>query len=153
MSDDNQYQDFAAKNSVDLCKKKALEIQPPAPIGKIKPHPLLAKIKKIVDNEKSMKQMPPRSTIAKHIDGRFDALNQLEDRARADETLHCYVMEKYNGGAFIDGAKIHGFFYMADYKLREPQPTDADMRSNEAWATWCESQPDKEDLLENLQPI
>lgn len=86
---DNQYQnfllycanhpDFAAKNGVDLRKEKALEIQPPTRIKKIKlpepvvqkikPHLLLAKIKKIVDNEKSMKQMPPRVTIAKRLRG------------------------------------------------------------------------------------
>lgn len=92
------------------------------------------------------------ATLAESGRERVDALDQLEDNALPDETLHCYVMSKYLGSCHIKRSGGGGFYQMAEYKLRDPQPTDADMRSNEAWATWCESQPDKEALLKKLQP-
>jgi hypothetical protein len=75
--------------------------------------------------------------------GVFDALNELDDVARPEERLHCYVMSKYLGACHINRSGGRGGFYpIAEYKLREQPPTEVEMRDNAAWAKWCDSQPE-----------
>lgn len=69
--------------------------------------------------------------------GKFDALNELDDRPLPQEKLYAYTIAEHRGMAFIDGAKCRGCFGMAKYKLMPVQPTDAQMRDDTLWHDWC----------------
>jgi hypothetical protein len=45
-------------------------------------------------------------------------------------------------GKSRSGGNASGFYPIAKYKFREPQPTDAEMRTTEAWHAWCAGQPE-----------
>lgn len=69
--------------------------------------------------------------------GQFDALDQPCDRARPDEKLYAYEVFGEIGTVFVDGAKVHGVYPIANYRFIEPQPDDPTMRDNAAWCEWC----------------
>lgn len=69
--------------------------------------------------------------------GVFDALDQLGDEPRQDETIHAYVMVGKHSWVHIRKKGGGGFFSMAEYRLVPVQPTDAEMRTFEAWSVWC----------------
>jgi hypothetical protein len=74
--------------------------------------------------------------------GKWDALDQLEDKPRPTEKLYAYeaIREKV-GYALIDcrgkNKSASGRYAIAEYRIVNPQPTDEQMRSNDAWAAWC----------------
>lgn len=89
----------------------------------------------------------PKMLRVTEVNGVFDALNELNDEPHPDEKLHCYVMSQYLGSVHVNRGKGKGGFYqMAEYKLRQQQPTDAEMRDNKAWGDWCESTPEAADI-------
>lgn len=79
--------------------------------------------------------------------GKWDALDQLTDKAKETEELFAYRIVGVPGHCHIraSGGRS-GFYVMATYKLVEPQPTDAQMRDNEAWSKWVEDIAVKEGL-------
>ena len=67
----------------------------------------------------------------------WDALDQLTDQPKPNETLYAYEIVGQPFSVHINRAGGRGGFYMGgSYKLVEPQPSDAEMRLN--WPTWCE---------------
>lgn len=70
------------------------------------------------------------------ITGELDALDQLQDQPRASEELICYVLASRPVSVFI---RPGGLRMLANYQVRLPQPTDADMRATPAWRAWCEA--------------
>lgn len=58
---------------------------------------------------------------------KWDALDQPEDQPKPNETLFAYeIVDK-------------PIMCHVKYKFVNPQPTDADMRTEEAWDAWCKS--------------
>lgn len=74
---------------------------------------------------------------------KIDALDQLEDTPRANETLYCYVMSEYRGGIHLlirgKNRAAGGFYMSADYTFVIPQPPDEEMRTNHRWRAWTEA--------------
>jgi hypothetical protein len=80
------------------------------------------------------------------IDGTdVDALDQLEDKPKARESVYVYVrrddmpISKYHlycGSS----SKRSGWYYTASYSFLAEQPQDADMRTTAAWQKWADSQ-------------
>lgn len=69
---------------------------------------------------------------------KFDALDQLEDTPRPAEKVFAYYRVKDAGSVHIHARRGAGGFYtLATYALLDPQPTDAQMRTNAAWREWC----------------
>jgi hypothetical protein len=69
----------------------------------------------------------------------IDALDQFDDLPRAHEQLFAYRLTGPAGWMHVKASGGRGGFQtMATYRLVEKQPTDAQMRTNEAWALWCE---------------
>jgi hypothetical protein len=76
--------------------------------------------------------------------GVWDALDQLTDEPRPHETLYAYVIVGKPAMCFVRAAGGRGGAYpMADYRVIEPQPSDADMRTNQAWHKWVMAQVNK----------
>jgi hypothetical protein len=74
--------------------------------------------------------------------GKWDALDQLEDKPRPAEKLYAYeAIQETVGYAFIDFRGKQkgrsGRYAIAVYRIVNPQPTDEQMRSNDAWTAWC----------------
>lgn len=83
--------------------------------------------------------------------GKWDALDQVADEPAANETIYAYKVNGQPGSVHINMGRGRGGFYtMADYSICDPQPTDAEMRTREAWCAWCESM-DTGSALEVLQ--
>ena len=80
--------------------------------------------------------------------GKWDALDQPTDTPSADEDVFAYRAKKgtvracHINSRGKGGERTGGFFKGADYELVEPQPSEAQMRSNSLWAAWCkENEP------------
>ena len=70
---------------------------------------------------------------------KWDALDQLEDQPKPNETLFAYEIVNKPIMCHVNAGRRTGFYPMAKYKFVNPQPTDADMRTEEAWDAWCKS--------------
>lgn len=68
----------------------------------------------------------------------WDACDQLEDSPRDDEELFAYLLIEVPVRAFVrrSGGYGGGLVVIAAYRFLEPQPADADMRTNDAWRAW-----------------
>lgn len=68
----------------------------------------------------------------------WDACNEIEDEPREDEEIFAYLLIDGPFRAFVRRAGGGGgAVVIAAYRLLDPQPADADMRTNDAWRTWC----------------
>ena len=76
-------------------------------------------------------------------DGKWDALDQLEDTPSASETAYVYIIQGEPGTAFVDGrdpktGKRYGRKeVIAEYRFFEPQPSAEIMRNNDKWGEWA----------------
>lgn len=86
-----------------------------------------------------------RVTCARYQDAqkapKFDALDQLGDEPRPEETLYAYRRTEAACTVHVrlGGKAKHasGFYAHANYELCTMQPTDEQMRDTEQWRTWC----------------
>ncbi len=68
----------------------------------------------------------------------WDACNELGDEPRDDEDLHAYLLIDGPFRAFVrKSGGGGGLTVIAAYRFLDPQPSDADMRTNDAWRAWC----------------
>ncbi len=82
-----------------------------------------------------------------------DALDQLADKPRPNETVYVYRRTKYDGPMFLCGrSKGHGcrVVSMATYEYYLPvfQEESVDLRDTAGWRAWCEAQDPKTDTEE-----
>lgn len=70
--------------------------------------------------------------------GNVDALDQLEDMPEDHEAVHAYELTGPPSWCFVDGTNVRGRFVMAEYRLCEKQPEEAEMRNMAAWAWWTD---------------
>jgi hypothetical protein len=71
--------------------------------------------------------------------GEIDALDQLGDEPSKGEELFAY-QQTWSGGMvhlLMSPRSQSGFYAQANYELVPEQPSDAEMRTNEAWQKWC----------------
>jgi hypothetical protein len=80
--------------------------------------------------------------------GEVDALDQLDDVPRDNESLHAYVLSG-------TPTRVHlcrrprsrsGWYHIAAYKLADEQPSDAVMRDTAAWQAWAIQQAERRDV-------
>lgn len=72
----------------------------------------------------------------------YDALDQLADVAKPEETIYLYRITALPGWCHIRASKpeASGTFSMGNYAYVSPQPDDAILRDNEAWRKWVAKQ-------------
>ncbi len=69
--------------------------------------------------------------------GKWDALDQPEDRPRPGEQLFAYRIEGEPSMCHVRRTGGRGGFYaMGQYRFILDQPEDAMMRDNQAWVHW-----------------
>lgn len=68
---------------------------------------------------------------------KWDALDQVDDTPRPDETLYAYVLAGVPSRAFIRRTGGGGLVLMAAYKFIGIQPTQTVMRDRDLWSAWC----------------
>lgn len=75
----------------------------------------------------------------------WDALDQLYDVAKPEETIYVYRLFERSGTVHLRMSKGRsGFYEMATYKFYEPQPDDKVIRNNETWRKWAQATFDAE---------
>jgi hypothetical protein len=85
---------------------------------------------------------------AKKAENRFDALDQLNDQARAHERIVVYRRIGPARSFHMKGSGgISGVYAMAEYQLHAEQPDDHVTRDTSAWRDWCWCQQRKGSLF------
>lgn len=74
---------------------------------------------------------------------KFDALDLLEDTPEPGETLYVYEQIGEPGFCFIDGAKVHGRFVTAEYRICTEQPAQSILADTKSWKDWTYSKFNK----------
>jgi hypothetical protein len=94
-----------------------------------------------------LKRAPVMLRVVSDNFGKIDALDQIGDAPRPEETCYAYVMTGPPGMAFIDGSKCRGRYPVAEYRLVNPQPEQSVMRDETAWANWANTEGPKVDWV------
>lgn len=73
--------------------------------------------------------------------GKFDALDQLDDTPKPTEKIYAYTIVGKPGMCHVNrGGGRGGFYALATYRLCTKQPPDDVMRDSAAWEAWVRSQ-------------
>lgn len=75
------------------------------------------------------------------FNGKWDALDQPQDRPEPHEKLYAYQVDGPVSMFHIRSGKkgASGFYAMANYKICTDQPGDPVMRDQALWEEWCET--------------
>lgn len=87
--------------------------------------------------------------VVRDVEGRWDALDLLDDEPRPGETITVYRLRSSDGTCHIDftegGRRKGKWLRMATYALSPAQPDEATVRSTAAWRKWCEAQAQEQE--------
>lgn len=76
--------------------------------------------------------------VTQNADGRWDALDQIDDTPAFDERIHAYVRTGVSGSAHINLGRKGGMWCaVSEYRYMEEQPPDEVMRHNNRWQEWA----------------
>ena len=72
-------------------------------------------------------------------EGKWDALDQLDDRPSPGETVYAYRQSSHTGYIHINTGRRegHGFYRVATYRLCPDQPDGMTMHDTALWRGWC----------------
>lgn len=77
----------------------------------------------------------------------FDALDQLEDEPKPEESIHLYRIKGKPGGMFVTKRGGGGGYYpIAEYAVVPNPPSDEVLRDKQKWHDWVMKQAAKEKL-------
>lgn len=93
----------------------------------------------------NLRRTPVFLRVVVEADGRFDALDQLDDDPTPTETIYAYRLtgQPSRGIACTRGKGCRTFVH-AEYRLCEDQPIGSESR--ESWSQWTEEQAVKQGL-------
>ena len=95
----------------------------------------------------ALRRAPVLLRVVRGPRGKWDALDQLDDTPEPNETIFVYrVVGTPTWVHFCcrgKGKRESGVYWSGEYRLLDFQPTDEQMRTNEAWAAWCDSVKDR----------
>jgi len=88
--------------------------------------------------------------IVQDSDGRIDALNELSDQIREDEVAHAYWCDEIIGRVHVccRGGRGSGWRTIGTWRHLDEQPPQEVLRSNVAWAHWCDEQAAGREIAE-----
>jgi len=84
--------------------------------------------------------------VVRTPDGKWDALDQLDDKPAENEEIHVYRIASEPMIAHVDGrdpktGKRYGkWMSIADYVLHNKQPDNQTARNKVQWQEWCQTQ-------------
>jgi hypothetical protein len=90
----------------------------------------------------ALRRSPLYLRVVRDAEGKFDALDRLDDEPAAGEALFAYRLVKSDGVVHLSmtdrrGRRCGGFYAMAGYAVVEDQPPDEVMRDTEKWREWA----------------
>lgn len=88
-----------------------------------------------------LRRAPLLLRVTQSREGEFDALDQPDDFANEDETLHVYVLTGAPQFVHIKACRKSqsGWYATATYQLLKlEQPPQHVLRTNSLWRGWCE---------------
>lgn len=101
-----------------------------------------------------LRRAPQLLRVVVDSSGSVDALDQLDDAPKPDESITVYRLDQASlcryhvmtRGYGKDGAR-NGWYMSAVYRLASDQPDDVTVRNRAAWQEWAlaHSEPDAED--------
>lgn len=89
-----------------------------------------------------LRRCPPYLRVTLSPDGKFDALDQLDDQADAGESIHAYRRVGEPGWCHIDFSRPRrgAWYRTAEYRHLDDQPPDETLRETDRWRAWCWAQ-------------
>ena len=73
----------------------------------------------------------------------WDALDQLDDKAKPTEEIFVYIADERPRPVHIRAEKGSGWYWIGNYRLLSEQPADEILRDNTRWAEWCMANKDR----------
>jgi hypothetical protein len=89
-----------------------------------------------------VKRSPMFLRAVQNAKGENDLLDQIEDTPAEDEKIYVYLMEGNPGTIHIHGAKVHGWYALAQYHYL-PNVDGETLRDNVTWQAWATEQMKK----------
>ena len=90
-----------------------------------------------------MLQRAPIFLRVVETDGKWDALDQVNDTPKHNEKIFAYLITERPGRCHLYfGGGRGGWYMIARYRVVAEQPTEAVMKSTTDWRAWCESARD-----------
>lgn len=91
-----------------------------------------------------LRRAPFLLRAVRDADGAWDALDQLEDQPKPDETIVVYRMVSGPSRMHVNRGR-HGcaWYEGGDYRVLEPQPADDVIRERDAWQRWAQAEAPK----------
>ena len=98
--------------------------------------------------ELSLRRAPILLRVVRNRAGNWDALDQPNDQATVSESIFVYRLVAEPTWIRVcargkGGKDLRGYWWSGDYEQLCEQPSDAVMRDNNVWATWCEANQDR----------
>ncbi len=87
--------------------------------------------------------------VVRTPEGKWDALDQLDDTPSPDEEIHVYRIASEPMTSHVDGRdpktgkRFGRWMSIADYVFHDEQPDDRTARYKAAWQEWCADQGKK----------
>lgn len=87
-----------------------------------------------------LQRAPLYLRVVQGPDGTWDALDQLGDTPKSDETIVVYEMVGEPSRMHVQrregGRRVCGWYEGGSYRLIVPQPDDTAVRATSAWRAW-----------------
>lgn len=83
-----------------------------------------------------LRRAPTYLRVVVDAAGTWDALDQLDDYPQMDETVYAYRMEGEPTWMHVRARTGGGFYRGGQYRVVEPQPDQAVLRSETRWQAW-----------------
>lgn len=77
-----------------------------------------------------LKRTPVYLRVVRNRQGKWDALDQLDDSPASDEEIFVYRLKEHLGNAFVDGPKIKGCYAMVNYEAVPGNYSQDDLRND-----------------------
>lgn len=84
-----------------------------------------------------LRRAPVALRLVKNADGRWDALDQLNDEATDDEEIYVYVLVSSPTQFHLRGRHVSGWWASGKYRLLESQPERKHLHPTDSWQAWC----------------
>ena len=93
------------------------------------------------DETLALRRAPRLLRVVRSRNGKWDALDQLDDEPKPTETI--FVYERMNiprmGHMCMSPRSQSGWYAIANYRLFQDQPADEIMRDTQKWREWCDT--------------
>lgn len=90
-----------------------------------------------------LRRAPKLLRVTRSDAGEIDALDQLDDRPKPNETITVYERVTTPSTVHINMRGGCGRYQIADYRQTSRQPDDATARSTAAWRAWASTYMDE----------